>query len=126
MKKTKILVVDDDALYRILIDDILTREGHKVTLASEGNEGQRLIGRMKFDILVTDILMPNKEGLELIQDIRGTQSNLKILAISGSGHVGHSSFLQMAEAFGADETLRKPFTPEELLDKIAVLCSGTG
>lgn len=117
----KILVVEDDFLYRELIYRTLLKEGYDVTLAGEGEEALKSIGSKKFDIMVTDILMPNKEGLELIHEVRQAREDIKIIAISASGYVGRSSYLQMAEAFGANDSLKKPFTPVQLVEKIAAL-----
>ena len=120
-----ILVVDDDLLYRELIGKALNKEGHKATLVENGVEAIRKIKEENFDLMITDILMPEKEGIEIIQEVRETHPDLKIIAISSGGRVGYSSFLRIAEAFGADQSLEKPFNPAQLIEKITQL-SATG
>jgi CheY-like chemotaxis protein len=117
-KSVKILLVEDDALFRGLINKALEKEGYQITIAEDGEQAHNKICSGIFDLVITDLFMPNKEGFEVIQEIRKTNSHIKIIAISSNALVGHSSFLKMALAFGANDSLQKPFSPEQLIEKI--------
>ncbi len=109
----RILIIDDDPLVRASARMVLQRAGHVVDEANDGNVG---IARAKLhrpDLILTDIVMPNKEGTETILEIRGTNSPVKIIAISGATHN-----LKVAKLMGADYTLHKPFSLEKLLDLV--------
>jgi DNA-binding response OmpR family regulator len=114
----KILVVEDDPLFCKMIDKVLNNHGFEVHTLANGDEADRKLREESFDLLITDILMPGKEGIELIADIKDTRPDMKILAMSAGGMVGRSSYLELAEASGADSVIDKPFTPDELLEKI--------
>ncbi len=94
---------------------ILTTAGHKVALANDGKEGLKTFAEFQPHLIITDILMPEKEGVETIQDLRRLVPNLPIIAISGGWRVGNMSFLKVAKQFGADRTFAKPFEPDEIL-----------
>jgi CheY-like chemotaxis protein len=113
-----ILFVDDDEVCREIATRALSRDGHAVTVALDGNEAIGKVRNQAFDLIITDIFMPNKEGLELIQEIRAILPAIKIIAISSAVEVGGSPFLKMSEAFGANTSLPKPFTPAELIAKV--------
>lgn len=118
---TKILVIDDDALVRDLIAHILEIAGYLPVLASNGREG---IARFKSDepaLVITDILMPEKEGIETILDIRRLRQDVKIIAISGGGVSGAVEFLDMAAKLGASAAIAKPFKPAALISMVAQL-----
>jgi len=117
----KILVVEDDGLFREAIKAALLRNGHDVVLAGDGDEAVQIAFSEKFDLVITDIFMPGKEGPETIQEIREMYPEIKIIAISSDGLAGRSSFLKIAEAMGANTTLQKPFTPAQLLEKVKTL-----
>lgn len=114
----KILVVEDDKLVHEMLDSILSQQGHIIDSAYNGDEAMTKIKNDKFDLLITDILMPEKEGIEVIQEVKELDPLLKIIAISSGGHAGFTSFLRIAETFGADASLEKPFTAEQLLNKV--------
>ena len=116
-----ILVADDDPSIRHLYKLILEREGHKVYLASDGVEALVQAKKHHIDVLITDIIMPRKEGIETIVEIREMNSEIKIIAISGGGRRGNQDFLRMAEIVGANYSLAKPFEPHDLL-KILKTC----
>jgi DNA-binding response OmpR family regulator len=110
----RILVIDDERLVRTSIEAVLSVKGHSVTLAADGREGLTQINKSEFDLIITDLVMPEMEGIETILEIRKKSSNLRILAISGGGlRIGN--FLGVAAELGADEVLKKPFTNAELL-----------
>lgn len=115
---TAILVIDDDASVREVVSEMLRLEGYEVTIAANGREAIRLLDAGRFDLVITDLIMPEKEGIETIAEIRRTHANLPILAISGGGRIGPSDYLETARYLGADATLAKPFARQELLTTV--------
>jgi DNA-binding response OmpR family regulator len=123
----KIIVVDDDPGVRSTVTRILEREGHIVMSAEDGEMGMRLARTERPDLVVTDLIMPDKDGIEIIQELRAERPDLKILAMSGGGRVGPTGPLADAEFFGADASLAKPFTTEDLTAAVnALLGEGGG
>jgi DNA-binding response OmpR family regulator len=116
----RILVVDDDAAVRSTVQRILERAGHTVQVAENGADGLRKFREARHDLVVTDLYMPEKEGIETIQDLRAESPGTRILAVSG-GLMGDKTGLVDAELLGADATLAKPFTPEQLQKAVAAL-----
>lgn len=112
---TKILVIDDDAAVRETVSLILAADGYDVVSAADGDCGMAVYRRERPDLVITDIIMPEQEGIQTIGEIRSAQPNAKIIAMSGSGRIGRVDFLEMAELLGASETIAKPFDPDELL-----------
>jgi len=115
----RILVVDDDELVRLSIGTVLARAGHRVVLACDGEDALRRYRAARFDLVITDIVMPRMEGLETVRALRGAGREVKILAISGGARPGSGLYLTAARALGADGALFKPFTPAELNSAIA-------
>lgn len=112
----KILVIDDDPSVRKFITTTLKNESYSVIEAENGAEGLiKFQDERDIGIIITDLIMPQKEGLETIMDIRKINPSVKILAISGGGKVGPENFLLLADAVGANATLKKPFSGQELL-----------
>jgi DNA-binding response OmpR family regulator len=107
----RILVVDDEGGVREWLTAILEESGHRVTTAKDGVEAKRIAARQPVDLLITDILMPNEEGLGIICALRKTQPRLKIIAMSGS----NAEALVDSKFLGAHAALSKPFTAEMLL-----------
>lgn len=117
-----ILVIEDDEDIRQMICDILEEEGYDTLQAANGLEGISVLKKHPdIGLIVTDLLMPEKEGLETITEIRKDYPMLKILAISGGGICIPESYLNLAKAMGADATLCKPFGSRELLNAIGNL-----
>ena len=116
-----ILVIDDDIDIREMLQRMLTIEGYKVLIASDGVEGVALHKENPVDLIITDIIMPNKEGISVIQDLKLKTPDLKIIAISGGGRVSPANWLELAEAFGADHTLVKPFERKQILNAVEKL-----
>jgi DNA-binding response OmpR family regulator len=114
-KKPKILVIDDDDLVRATIVAVLERADVDVSEASDGDVGMRLFEEGAHDVVITDILMPNREGIETIRDLRRSKEDVKIIAISGGGNIDKMQLLDLAQKFGADRVLPKPFTPQQVL-----------
>lgn len=115
---TKILVIDDDDLTRGMICNALKKAEFEVLEAANGNEGVQKAQNEKPDLVVTDILMPDKEGIETIMEIKAINSAIKIVAMSGGGTSKNMSFLEMAKKVGAEQVLSKPFKPSALLETI--------
>ena len=117
----RVLVVDDEAQVRGLIRLILQPEGCTVVEASDGKRAIKYIQEGGIDLVISDIVMPDMDGLELIKGIRSINPGLKILAISGAGKEGPGLYLNIAENFGADAILVKPFAPDQLIEKVSAL-----
>ena len=113
-----ILVVDDDDDLRPLLVGVLQAAGYQTLEASNGVLGLRLLRQQKVDLLVTDLVMPEKEGLELIMDVRAQFPGLRVVAISGGVWSSKQSFLPVAKKLGADRAMSKPFTIEQFLTTI--------
>ncbi len=111
----KVLIIDDDELIRMTCCNILKKAGYDTLEAENGNLGVSLFKSERPDLTVTDMLMPDKEGLETISEIRAINPTAKIIAISGGGRTKNMSFLQLAKQIGADCVLKKPFKPSDLL-----------
>jgi DNA-binding response OmpR family regulator len=115
----KILVIDDDLLLLRMILRILAAEGHEVFTASEGSRGMAIYRRENPDLVITDIVMPEQEGLETILTLRRDDTGVKIIAMSGTD----TEMLDIARLIGADAVIEKPFRPHELLDRVRALCN---
>ena len=118
---SSILVVDDDAQVLDVMSEMLKLEGHQVTLAENGKQAVAQVEAGPFDLVITDLIMPEKEGLETIADIRKLRGDVPIIAISGGGRVGPTDYLETARFIGADTTLAKPFGRQELITAVADL-----
>jgi DNA-binding NtrC family response regulator len=113
-----ILVVDDDAAIRTWVQRILARDSHEVTLAANGVEALKLLDAESFDLMITDVVMPDIEGLQLLRELRRKPNRPKIIAMSGGGRGTAADYLELARTFGAAETLEKPFTRDALSDAV--------
>ncbi len=119
----KILVIDDEPSLRKILRHTLERAGHEVIEASDGNVGTRIYRTEKIDLMITDLIMPNKEGIETILEAKNAHPTLNIIAISGGGHSAGPDFLRMAKIMGADLAFRKPFQPKEIVAAVDELLS---
>jgi len=117
----RILVVDDEEQVRTLLLQMLEDVGYKVEVARSGFEAVKIHQKTPFDLIVTDIIMPDRGGLETIMDIRAKDPNVKIIAISGGLRSVPEGFLGYARRFGAQRTLEKPFSRQELLGAVEQL-----
>ncbi|MEZ5549836.1 MAG: response regulator [Pseudomonadales bacterium] len=116
-----ILVVDDDTQVLEVMSEMLRLEGHTVAVAENGQQAVEQIRDHYFDLVITDLIMPEKEGLETIADIRRHHSRMPIIAISGGGRVGPTDYLETARFIGANATLAKPFGRQELISTVSHL-----
>jgi DNA-binding response OmpR family regulator len=105
----KILVIDDEQSSVDLMKLILKRDGHEVKTAWDGEQGTKIFDQEEFDLVITDILMPNKDGVKTIQHIRKKNKTLPVIAVSGGGSKGMMDYLAIAEMVGATATMAKPF-----------------
>ena len=117
----KILVFDDEPSILLMIKKMLEKAGHEVEVALNGREGLELFEKNKPDLLITDIIMPEKEGLETIFELRRKHPDLKIIAISGGGRIGPDGYLPGAKLLGANLTFSKPLVPKEFLNSVTKL-----
>ncbi|HWQ27364.1 MAG TPA: response regulator [Chlorobaculum sp.] len=118
----KILVIDDDPSVRKFITTTLKKENHTVLEAENGKEGvQKIKEERDISIIITDLIMPEQEGIETIMEVRKLNPSIKIMAISGGGKVGPENFLLLADAVGANATLKKPFSGQELLMSLRLM-----
>jgi len=115
---TRVLLVDDDEIIRETLSEALKLRNFYVYSLSDGTKVVQEIEENDYDIIVLDIVMPNKEGLETIQDVRKINSKIPILAVSGGGRTAPSSNLAIAKMMGANDTLVKPFDSLSLVQKI--------
>ena len=114
----KILLIEDDEQFLQLLELLLGSAGHQVTGARDGKEGMKSLKDKHFDLIITDIFMPEQDGLAVITDLGHKEAKPKIIAISGGGKLGTYQYLKHAKMLGADATLAKPFETHELLDLV--------
>jgi DNA-binding response OmpR family regulator len=120
-KVARILVVDDDRGIREMLRQFLEKVKYEVLVASDGKEALQLLKDQPADLMITDIVMPEKEGLETIMECRRLSPGIKIIAISGGRKIGEKDYLNVARALGAEKTLLKPFGLKGLLDAVQEL-----
>ena len=121
----KILVIDDDPGFRRMINLTLTRANHQVVEAQDGNKGVRLFKEEQPDLVISDIVMPEKEGIATILEIRVLSPGVPIIAMSGGGANIGLQYLEVAGKLGANSILSKPFRPADLLDLVNKLLTST-
>jgi CheY-like chemotaxis protein len=118
MMKPQLILADDDDGFRALLGDILMDAGYGVLKAANGNEALGHCEAQHVVAAVVDIIMPEKEGLETIFEMRRRFPNIKIVAMSGGGRGSAGTYLEMALKIGADAVLAKPFSSAQFLDTI--------
>jgi DNA-binding NtrC family response regulator len=111
----RILVVDDEEQIRLMLSQMLAHAGYEVHTAENGDDGMAMVGRHDFDLIITDMIMPVKDGLKFIMELVRDYPDLKILAISGGGAIKAERYLTMAGYLGDIATLEKPFKREAML-----------
>ena len=127
----KIIVIDDEEDIRNVLKEVLCRAGHDVEVAANGDDGIQLLRDHGADLVVTDVIMPGKDGVDTAYEIRMEFPNTRIIVISGGGKVtpidyepeaiSTTAYLASATAAGADMTLTKPFDRDEILDAVSEL-----
>jgi len=117
----RILLTDDDESFRRMLRLTLVRLGHTVDEARDGAEAWEKFQKLPAELVIMDLIMPEKEGLETIRLFRKNRVAVKILAISGGGRVDARDMLTVARQFGADAALAKPFSTEDLIEALKPL-----
>ena len=115
MSVAVILVVDDDPMIRETMQQILETAGHTVVCAENGSRALHEFKARPPDLVITDIIMPEREGIETILELRRLRPDAPIVAISGASRSGNADYLEMARKFGANAILAKPFEADELV-----------
>ena len=117
----RILIIDDETNILLMLKKMLERAGYEIDLASNGEEGLRLFRKAPSDLVITDIIMPEKEGLETIREMRKMQPEMKIIAMSGGGKISADNYLETAKIFGASRIMEKPFTQQAMVSTVKEL-----
>jgi DNA-binding response OmpR family regulator len=120
----RILVIDDDESFRGMLCAALSAMGHVVTASPHGRDGLAKQAADPADLVITDVVMPEKDGLETIRDMRRLQPDLKIIAMSGGGRLDDTNYLPFAKRFGAVRVLAKPFAIAELAALVTDVLAG--
>jgi CheY-like chemotaxis protein len=113
-----ILIVEDDKDLREMLKVSLLKRKYTVLEASNGNEALLRFKPQITDLVITDLIMPDEDGLKVIMKIKGIKPSIKVIAMSGGGKAGPGNYLNLAKALGADEIFPKPFSVNDLLKKI--------
>ena len=121
----KVLVIDDDDLFRIMILSALKKDGHHVQEAPDGDYGLKLFRQAPVDLVITDIVMPEREGIDVIITIRRESHDLPIIAMSGGGCHSSASYLDMAKVLGANRVFDKPLHIKTFLQSVRTLTTKT-
>lgn len=116
-----ILVIDDDKLMCMALARILVSAGYTVTQAFDGDEGLQLYRTYGFDLVITDLIMPDKEGIQIIRELRKENSSIRIIAMSAGGRGGATDYLKWARLMGAKQCLSKPIKREDLLNAVSTV-----
>jgi DNA-binding NtrC family response regulator len=114
----RVLLIDDEPMVRKIVRKMLERAGHEVVEAENGRVGIEQLERTNFDLVVTDIIMPEMEGIETLMTVRERFPAVVVITMSGGGRTGNVDFLDVAEKLGASATLQKPFTYVALTEAI--------
>jgi CheY-like chemotaxis protein len=117
----KIIVIDDEPYILLLLKKMLEKEGYQVDMATNGVEGIELYHKHGADLIITDIVMPEKEGLETIINLKAENPSLKVIAISGGGRVDSREYLHSAQLLGAEKIFQKPFKKDEIVQAVREL-----
>lgn len=118
---TKVLIIEDDEVIRNMIRELLLKAGYRVSVAENGVEGVKLFKQGTFELIITDIIMPEKEGIETIMEIKRHSPDVKIIAVSGGGRLQANDYLDMAEKLGANRVFSKPFQINDFIKAVKEL-----
>ena len=114
----RILIIDADEQMRDLLYKAMQWAGFEVMAAENGRQGQQLFEELPADLIITDLIMPEQEGLETIRILKQNDPAVKIIAISGGGRIGPEAYLPAAKELGADRVFSKPFDIKELVTTV--------
>jgi YesN/AraC family two-component response regulator len=121
----RILIIDDEPQIRSMLKLMLERDGYEVVEAPDGVEGLRVYRQNPADLIITDLIMPNKDGIGMIIDLKKEFPEVKIIAMSGGGLNKPDGYLKGAKKLGASCTLTKPIDREEILRVVAAILKNT-
>jgi CheY-like chemotaxis protein len=116
----RIMVVEDDGALQLLIQRVLLGSGHSVRLVEDGAAALRQFREFSPDLVLLDMILPGRDGFEILEDMRKLDSEVYIVAMSGGGRLGPDVYLKMAQALGVRGILHKPFGPLELLQVVSI------
>ncbi|MBL6945085.1 MAG: response regulator [Rhodospirillales bacterium] len=121
-RRKRVLIVDDEAMVRDLLADVLSEAGYQAVIAPTWDMGETGFDEIGYSLVITDIFMPGRDGLEVIRDIQANWPEVKILAISGGWqNTTPERATGAATKLGATASLQKPFSPKELISKVEEL-----
>ncbi len=118
-KMGRVLVIDDEPQIRSMLRMMLERAGHEVEEAPDGIEGIRIYRNNPVDLIISDLIMPNKDGIGMIIELKKEFPDVKIIAMSGGGLNKPEGYLEGAKKLGAQRTLTKPIDRDELLRTVS-------
>lgn len=121
-----VLIVDDDEVVRYILRAVLERDGYRVSEAKDGRDGLRQVQEGCPQVVFTDIVMPEVEGMELILTLRSKHPDVAIIAMSGGNTGMGSDYLEMAEKLGADASFPKPVEPDQVLEVLTTVLRKRG
>ncbi len=116
---SKVLIIDDDASMRTMLRETLSLNGYEVDTAEDGRKAKELYDKNDYKAVITDIIMPEQDGFEVILDFRSRNQTNRLIAISGGGRTSADDYLLTAEHFGVAAIFTKPINRKALLAKIA-------
>lgn len=116
--KARILIIDDEEPVRLVLQQALLTEGYEVVTAGDGQEALRVAEARRFDVILTDLILPKFDGFQILAAMRDSQPDSQIVVMSGGWQSGSQSFLKHAGRIGGCGTLAKPFSKEQLLGEI--------
>ena len=114
----RILLIDDDVDFRTMLRRTLQKAGHEVAEAGNGQEGLKQLSESLVDLVLTDIIMPDMEGVETVMHLKRTHPALKVIVMSGGGRLTSDSYLKLALKMGAFRAFGKPFETADLLEAV--------
>lgn len=117
----RVLIIDDDEQIRVLLKQMMEWAGFDVLVAENGRIAMQLQSEKPADLVITDLIMPEQEGLETISRLKKEYDNIKIIAISGGGRIGPEAYLPAALELGADKVFSKPFDVQEVVTTVKEL-----
>lgn len=124
MTPRSILIVDDEASLRELLGQLLANAGYQVTEAEDGRKAGALLKEQTFELVITDIIMPERDGLEFLAEIHRKHPGLRVIAMTGGGHIPREQYVKLAKSLGAHTVLEKPFGNDKLLAAVAAALAG--
>jgi CheY-like chemotaxis protein len=123
MKMARVLLIEDDELVRYSLVELLEEAGHTVMQRENGFQLLSFIEDNPVDVVITDIVMPEVDGMEVLTMLRKSHPSLPVIALSGGGRISGSDYLEMADAIGAKRTIHKPVQPDVLLQAVEELAA---